>query len=66
MAITVQRAKKVGGSLMIRIPKDLAEIEQIKPGEAVQLEVHKLRRDWFGALKGLSSMKKEEKLGLHG
>ena len=66
MATTVQYTKKVGGSLMVRIPKELAQIEQIEEGEAVQIEIHKVRKDWFGVLSGLKPMKKEEKLDIHG
>ena len=59
MAQTIQRTKKIGGSLMVRIPKEIVDIEQIQQGEAVQIEVRKLRKDWFGAFKGLGPYNKE-------
>ncbi len=65
MTTILQYAKKVGGSLMVRIPKEVAEIEQIRHGQMVKLEVHRLRKDWFGALKGIGQLKKKEKLSLH-
>lgn len=59
MTETIQRAKKIGGSLMIRIPKDIVQMENIHPGEAVRVEVQKVRKDWFGAFKGLKPYNKE-------
>ena len=61
----MQHARKVGGSLMVTIPREVAEVEEIFPGEIIEVEVHKVRKDWFGALKGLSSLKKSEKLDIH-
>lgn len=59
MAQTLQRAKRIGGSLMVRIPKEIVEIEHIQQGEALQIEIKKLRTDWFGAFKGLKPYNKE-------
>lgn len=60
MTETIQRAKKIGGSLMVRIPKDIVQMENIHPGEAVRVEVQKVRKDWFGAFPGLKPFNKEE------
>ena len=54
MVQTIQRLKKIGGSLMVRVPKEVVEIEQLHQGEAVQIEVKKVRKDWFGAFKALT------------
>lgn len=54
-------AKKVGGSLMVRIPKDVVEAENIKEGELVKVEIHTLKKDWFGAFPGLKSFEKEDR-----
>ena len=59
MAETIQRAKKIGGSLMVRIPKDIVEIEHILPGEMIRVKIQKVRKDWFGAFKGLKPYNKE-------
>ncbi len=56
---TIQRAKRIGGSLMIRIPKDIVEHESIHAGEAVQLEIKKVRKDWFGSVPDLKPWNKE-------
>ena len=60
MTETIQRAKRIGGSLMIRIPKDIVASENIQVGEAVHLEIKKLRKDWFGCAPGLKLLNKEE------
>ncbi|MBS3176833.1 AbrB/MazE/SpoVT family DNA-binding domain-containing protein [Candidatus Woesearchaeota archaeon] len=62
MTQTIQRAKKIGGSLMLRIPKDIVELEHIQPGEAIQMEIKKLRKDWFGAFPTLKTFTKEDRL----
>ena len=60
MPETIQRAKRIGGSLMVRIPKDIVDLEAIHDGEPVQLEIKKMRRNWFGAFPLLKPYKKED------
>lgn len=62
MTETVQYARKVGGSLMVTIPKEIAELEGIHPGEMIKVNIQKIKKDWFGAAKGLTSLRKEEKM----
>ncbi len=59
MAETIQRAKRIGGSLMVRIPKDIVEFEAIHEGESVQLTIKKMRKDWFGCTPQLQLWNKE-------
>ena len=35
----ISTTKKIGGSIMIRIPKDVAEAEGIKPGDLVTFNI---------------------------
>lgn len=65
MTQTMQYARKVGGSLMVSIPKEIVEVEHISPGEIVEINITKIKKDWFGVFKGLKSLKKEEKICLH-
>lgn len=60
MPITIQRAKKVGGSVMVRIPKEIVELEDIKEGEAVQIDIQKIKKDFFGISRGMSPYNKAE------
>ncbi len=61
MATIVQHTRKVGGSIMVRIPKDIAEQEHIEAGELVRIDVRRERKDWFGALKGIGPFRREDK-----
>jgi len=47
------KTRKVGGSLVVTLPKELVEAEKIREGEVVKIKVKKLRKDGFGALKGV-------------
>jgi antitoxin component of MazEF toxin-antitoxin module len=60
------KTRKVGGSIVVRIPKELVEQEDIREGELVELEVRKARKDWYGALKGVGSFSREDELDTHG
>ncbi len=60
MSETTQRAKKIGGSLMVRIPKEIAEIEHIQAGEIVKIDIKKVRKDWFGITPGLKPFDKKK------
>ncbi len=50
--LALARVRKVGGSLVVTIPKGVAEEEGVKPGELVNIEVRKTRKSYFGALQG--------------
>ena len=55
------KLRKVGGSVMVRIPKEVLEEESLHPGETVKLEVKKMKKSGFGTLKGMRSFTKEDK-----
>ena len=50
------KLRKVGGSVMARIPKEVLEQESLHPGETVKLEVKKMKKSAFGSLKGMRSI----------
>lgn len=66
MAKALVKTRKVGGSIMVRIPKELVEQEDIQEGELLELEVRKAGKDWFGTLSRLKPFKREEELDAHG
>ena len=47
------KLRKVGGSVMARIPKEVLEHESLHPGETVKLEVKKVKISGFGIFKGM-------------
>lgn len=62
---TIARTRKVGGSLMITIPKEMVKEEGLREGEAVRIQVEKVKKDYFGALRGIGKFTKEDELDTH-
>lgn len=58
------KAKKIGGSIMVRVPKEIVQEESITEGTLVQIDVIRPKKDFFGALKGLK-MEKNDELNTH-
>ncbi|MBI5391181.1 AbrB/MazE/SpoVT family DNA-binding domain-containing protein [Candidatus Woesearchaeota archaeon] len=66
MTTTLQYARKVGGSLIVTIPQEIAVHENLHAGDMVKLQVEKAKKDWFGALKGAGGkLQKGEKVDIH-
>jgi antitoxin component of MazEF toxin-antitoxin module len=59
------KTRKVGGSLVITLPKEIVESKKIKEGEIVQISVKKVRKEGFGILKGLAPFTAEDELKTH-
>jgi len=55
------KLRKVGGSVMARIPKEVLEQESLEPGETVKIEVKKAKISGFGIFKGMSPFTHEER-----
>jgi len=47
------------------LPKELVEAEKIREGEVVKIKVEKLRKDGFGALKGVGPFTVGDELTAH-
>jgi antitoxin component of MazEF toxin-antitoxin module len=62
MVRALAKAKKVGGSIMVRIPKEVVQQEDIHEGEMVELDVRKARRKWFGVTPQISEFTHEDEL----
>ncbi len=62
---TITRARAIGGSLVVTIPKEIIREESIHEGELVEIEVKKTKKDFFGALKGIGPFTKEDELKSH-
>jgi antitoxin component of MazEF toxin-antitoxin module len=65
MVKTLVKSRKVGGSIVVSIPKKVAEHEGIREGELLEIEVRKARKDWFGAFKGIGPFTREDELDTH-
>jgi len=62
----VAKTRKVVGSLVVTIPKKLAESKKIKKGEKVEITIKKVRIDGFGVFKGMKPFTPEDELTTHG
>ena len=56
------KTRKVGGSLVVTLPKELVESKQIKEGEIVEITLKKVRKDGFGVIKGLTPFSAKDEL----
>ena len=63
MALTKTRA--VGGSLIVTIPKEVVENEDITEGDIVELVVEKAKKSFFGVTKKLPSFTADDELVSH-
>ncbi len=57
----ISKTRKVGGSLMITIPKNIVEIERIQENQTLVLELKKTNISGFGISKGIGPFTKESK-----
>ena len=58
---SVVKTRAIGGSLVVTIPSEVVKLEDLKEGEYVEVKVKKLRRDYFGALKGIGSYTRDDR-----
>ena len=65
MTECLAKTRKVGGSLVVTLPKELVETKKIKEGEIIEISVKKLRKDGFGILKGVGPFTLEDELTAH-
>lgn len=65
MARTLVKARKIGGSLMVTIPKGVVEQEDVREGDLVEIEVRKATKSFFGATPGIGSMSRGDELDVH-
>ncbi len=57
---TLTKTRVLGGSLAVTIPVDMVRKEGLKEDELVEIEVKKVKKDYFGALKGIGTYKRRE------
>lgn len=62
MSKCLTKTRRVGGSIVVTIPKELVETEKIKANEYVEITVKKCRRDGFGVFKGMSPFTAKDEL----
>jgi AbrB family looped-hinge helix DNA binding protein len=60
----VSNTVSVGGSIMVTIPKQVAELLNIHPNEPVEIEVKKVKVRGFGMFRGIGRFTKEDELSI--
>ncbi|MBI2080066.1 AbrB/MazE/SpoVT family DNA-binding domain-containing protein [Candidatus Micrarchaeota archaeon] len=61
----ISKAVSVGGSIMVTIPKQVAELLNIHPNEPIEIEVKKIKKSGFGLFKGIGKFTKEDELQIN-
>ena len=62
---TIVRTRKIGGSLMVTIPKEIVKEEAIGEDEVIEIQVEKIKKSGFGIFRGMRSFKKEDEFDTH-
>jgi len=63
--MSVVKTRKVGGSLVVTLPKKLVESKKIKEGEILEITIKKARKNGFGKFKGMKPFTAEDELTTH-
>jgi len=61
----VSKAVSVGGSIMVTIPKQIVDLLNLHPNEAIEIEVKKVPKSGFGLYRGIGKFTKEDELQLN-
>jgi antitoxin component of MazEF toxin-antitoxin module len=63
--MSLVKVRKVGGSLVVTVPKQIVESEGIKEGEVVLIDIRKAKKSWFGIASGVGSFTVADELKVH-
>jgi hypothetical protein len=59
------KTRRVGGSLVVTLPRGMVKAKNIREGENIEITVKKLRVDGFGALRGIGPLTPDDELKPH-
>ena len=65
MPSCLAKTRKVGGSIVVTLPKELVETQKIRENEYVEITVKKCKIDGFGILRGIGPFTVEDELTAH-
>jgi antitoxin component of MazEF toxin-antitoxin module len=63
--LVLARVRKVGGSLIVTIPREVVEEGGVKPGELVNIEIRKTKKSFFGAAMGIGPFTRKDEMKGH-
>ena len=55
------RTRKVGGSLVVTLPREVAELLRLREREVIRLVIERPTRSYFGAFRGIGRFKHRER-----
>ena len=58
---SLAKTRKIGGSLVVTIPKTIVEEEDLIENQIVKIDVKKIKKSGFGMFRGLGKFTKEDK-----
>ena len=61
MPSVTARTKKVGGSLMVTLPKPVVDLLDLKEDELVELVVQRPRKSYLGVLRGIGPFSESDR-----
>jgi hypothetical protein len=61
MPQVVAKAKRVGGSIMVTLPKQVVDLLGVVEGDVVELNVQLPRKSFLGALRGIGPFTEEDR-----
>ena len=56
------KTRKVGGSIVVTLPKELVETQNIRENQCIEITVKKCRKKGFGMFKGMKPFTAEDEL----
>ena len=63
--MAIVKVRRVGGSLVVTIPDEVAREQGLKPGELVNIEVRKARKSFFGMDRGIGPFTLDDEMTDH-
>ena len=63
--MALAKVRRVGGSLVVTIPNEVAQEEDLKPGELVNIEVRKAKKSFFGIDRGIGPFTRDDEMTDH-
>lgn len=61
MTTIAAKAKRVGGSIMVTLPKPVVDLLGITEGDILELSIRLPQEDLFGALRGIGEFTEEDR-----
>lgn len=56
------KTRRIGGSLVVTIPRIIVEQEGLSEDQTITITVKKAKKSWFGVAKGIAPFSEESKL----